>query len=64
MLPEQCQGCHHNLGEFGCEVLQLPETQRTRVGRCAHPTHNVSYKRDQEMSTDSIKISKRKVGVK
>jgi len=66
-MSEKCEGCDNWDGtkyKYGCRVYLFPEKQHDRMGGCAMRTHNKTVKVEAKLSTDSIKVSKRKVGAK
>lgn len=66
-VVENCKGCDKIIpidGEAKCIMYEKTACQWTRVGGCAGRTHNLATKVEQKFSTDSIKVSKRKMGKK
>ena len=48
MLPVECEGCENATNIYfvfnaSCRKLAEPEAQHTRLGGCAHRTHNLKH---------------------
>ena len=64
-LDSRCAGCTNIAKDYMiCSMYTDQAQQWTKLGGCAGRSHNKSVKEDQKLSTDSIKVSKRKAGVK